>query len=158
MLKRLKVSLALMLLALPATAQDFHKGLAAAKVGDYIIALKEWRPLAERGNAEAQYYLGFIYSRGLGVPQDDAEAVRWYRKAAQQGHASAQTNLGFMYLTGNGVPRDPVKVYFWLSLAAAKGQQGAASAVSTVARNLNSAQVSEAKRLIREWKAKHKND
>ena len=29
-----------------------------------------------------------------GVPEDDAEAVRWYRKAAEQGHAGAQYNLG----------------------------------------------------------------
>ena len=41
-----------------------------------------------------------------GVPQDDAEVVKWYRLAAEQGHASAQSNLGYMYENGQGVPQD----------------------------------------------------
>ena len=47
-----------------------------------------------------------MYSIGKGVPQDDAEAVRWFRLAAEQGHAYAQYNLGRMYATGEGVPED----------------------------------------------------
>ena len=54
----------------------------------------------------AQFDLGVMYSRGEGVPEDDAEAVRWYRLAAEQWDALAQTNLGFMYATGNGVSED----------------------------------------------------
>ena len=38
-----------------------------------------------------------MYASGEGVPEDDAEAVRWYRLAADQGHADAQYNLGWMY-------------------------------------------------------------
>ena len=50
MLRRFAIILALALLvALPATAQDFQKGLAAAQRGDYATALKEWRPLLSRG-------------------------------------------------------------------------------------------------------------
>ena len=48
------------------------------------------RHAAEQGDADAQFTLGFRYEYGLGVPQDDAEAVRWYRLAAEQGNASAQ--------------------------------------------------------------------
>ena len=48
---------------------------------------------ADQGNATAQYSLGISYSIGLGVPQDDAEAVRWYRLSAEQGDADAQYNL-----------------------------------------------------------------
>ena len=59
-----------------------------------------------RGDAEAQYNLGIMYAQGLGVPQDDAEAVRWYRLAAAQGNAGAQSYLGFMYDDGRGVPQD----------------------------------------------------
>ena len=59
MLRRTAIGLVLALLvALPATAQDFEKGLAAVKRGDYATALSEWRPLAEQGNADAQYNLG----------------------------------------------------------------------------------------------------
>ena len=80
----------------PTIAQDFYKGLAAAQRGDYVAALQEFRPLAEQGDADAQYSLGVIYYNGQGVTQDYAEAVKWYLKAVEQGHESAQYNLGLM--------------------------------------------------------------
>ena len=52
----------------------------------------EVRAMAEQGDAFAQYNVGFMYANGLGVPQDDAEAVRWYRLAADQGNADAQVS------------------------------------------------------------------
>ena len=91
----LSISL-LTLIGVSASAQDFQKGIAAYDRGDYATALKEWRPLAERGVSTAQFNLGVIYDNGEGVPQDYAEAVKWYRKAAEQGDAAAQSNLGFM--------------------------------------------------------------
>ena len=62
--------------------------------GDFAAALQEWRPLAEQGDAVAQYNLGLIYADGEGVLKDDAEAVKWFRKAAEQGVALAQHNVG----------------------------------------------------------------
>ncbi len=72
----------------------------------YGAALKECRPLAERGDVKAQYELGNMYYLGMGAPQDDAPAMRWWRKAAEQGHASAQAALAFMYVIGRSVPQD----------------------------------------------------
>ena len=92
-------------LAAPAWA-GFDEGTAAYNRGDYATALREWRPLAEQGDANAQYNLGLMTYHGRGVPQDDAQAVRWYRKAAEQGDARAQFNLGSMFAYGRGVPRD----------------------------------------------------
>jgi TPR repeat protein len=51
--------------------------------GDYETALRELRLLAEQGDAGAQYNLGTMYAEGLGVSQDDVEAVRWCRLAAE---------------------------------------------------------------------------
>jgi TPR repeat protein len=45
-----------------------------------------------------------MYRLGRGVPQDDAEAMRWYRKAAKQGNAQAQNGLIIMYEERRGVP------------------------------------------------------
>ena len=42
---------------------DFKKGLAAYDSGDYATALREWTPLAEQGHADAQFYLGVMYSK-----------------------------------------------------------------------------------------------
>ena len=58
---------------------DFQKGWDASKKGNYATALKEWRPLAEQGDAKAQSNLGWMYDNGFGVLEDDKEAVKWYR-------------------------------------------------------------------------------
>ncbi len=123
--------------------------------GDYATALKEWRPLAEQGDAEAQCNLGYMYKGGKGVPQDDAEAARWYRLAAVQGLDRAQFNLGIMYATGRGVQQDYVQAYLWFSLAAAQGHGSAQKFRDNVlAEDMTPAQVADAERLAREWKAK----
>jgi len=79
------------------------------------------RARADQGNAAAQFILGFMYSNGRGVAQDDAVAVRWYRLAAEQGHASAQRDLGHMYECGQGVGEDAAEAVRWYRLAAEQG-------------------------------------
>ena len=76
---------------------------------------------AESGDAEAQNNLGVMYYKGLGVPEDYAEAVKWYRLAADQGYADAQCNLGVMYDNGQGVPQDYAEAVKWTRLAADQG-------------------------------------
>ena len=76
---------------------DYQKGVAAAQSGDFATALREWKPLAEQGDASAQFNLGLMYYDGEGVPQNYKTAVKWYSLAAEQGYADAQFNLGLMY-------------------------------------------------------------
>jgi TPR repeat protein len=102
----------------PLAAQDFQKGVAAYQAGDYATALQEWKPLAEAGDAVAQFSLGYIYQNGDGVLQGYAEAVRWYRLAADQGYANAQAKLGVMYENGYGVLQDYAEAMRWYRLAA----------------------------------------
>ena len=108
-------------LGLPSYSSDFDKGLTAYNNGDYATALKEWKPLAEKGDVDAQYYLGVLYDNGDGVPQDYKEAVRWYKLAAEQGVAEAQFNLGNMYYDGQGVSVDYKEAVRWFTLAAEQG-------------------------------------
>ena len=107
------------------TAQDFNKGSEAYMAGDYATALKEWKPLAEQGNANAQYNLGIMYDIGNGVLQDFAEAAKWWLLSAEQGHAQAQRNLGLMYELGTGVLQDNVTAHMWLNIASANGNEQA---------------------------------
>ncbi len=90
----LRFSIALVLsivcLAVPAWA-DFQAGMDAYNRKDYATALREWRPLAEQGDADAQYNLALMYDRGYGVPQDYVQARQWYEKAAAQGDARPST-------------------------------------------------------------------
>lgn len=64
-------------------------GVTAMLRGDNAAALKVFRPLATHGNAEAQYYMGYMYQSGTGVPVDKTKALEWYNRAAAQGHAGA---------------------------------------------------------------------
>ena len=68
--------------------------IAAAAILAGQTDVEALKAKAEQGDASAQFRLGFMYNTGEGVPQDDAEAVKWYRLAAEQGDASAQFNLG----------------------------------------------------------------
>ena len=99
-------------------AADFSKGLQAAQSGDFKASLFEWTPLAEQGNAMAQFNLGHMYANGYGVRENDKTAVKWFTKAAEQGLAEGQFNLGAMYDFGDGVPENDKTAVTWYTLAA----------------------------------------
>lgn len=75
------------------------------------------RQKAEKGDADAQYRVGFAYEFGWGLPQDYTEAARWYRRAADQGDAVAQYGLAELYGNGLGVPHDYTEAVRWLRRA-----------------------------------------
>ena len=103
--------------------QQFQQGLEATKRGDYQTAFKLWLPLAEQGDADAQFNLGNMYDNGQGIKQDYFEAVKWYRQAAEQGHAKAQFNLGLMYEKGRGARQDKEQAKEWFGKACDNGDQ-----------------------------------
>src|SRR5260370_5120899 len=147
------IPLLLLALAIPAFA-DFSAGMSAYEKGDYVTAAKEWRPLADGGDAPSQVNLGLLYYDGKGVPQDYAQAASWFRRAADQDYTKAQHNLGAMYRAGKGVKRDFVKAYVWLNICAAKGDSGCVDQRDLVAKKLKQKQLETAQRLASEWKPK----
>ena len=64
------------------------------------------RALAEQGDPEAQFCLGFMHYTGTGAPRDFSKALKWFGKAAAQGNPDAQLNLGIMHHSGEGTPQD----------------------------------------------------
>ncbi len=92
----------------------YAEGFAAIQRGDYGVALREMKPLAEQGHADAQVALGLMYFLHYGVAKDDAEAVKWYRRAAEQGNARGQNFLGLSYHLGGGVPQDLAEAGKWV--------------------------------------------
>jgi TPR repeat protein len=87
---------------------------------------------AEQGEADAQFRLGVMYADGRGVPQNDAEAVRWFRLAAEQGNVGAQAALGRAYEFGRGVPQNDAEAVRWHRLAAEQGHVGAQFGLGTM--------------------------
>jgi TPR repeat protein len=93
MKRTLKHAVAAVLLVLsfvePVAAGPLEDADAALKRRDYATALRLIRPLAERGDANAQYNLGVFYDNGLGVPQDKVRAYMWFNLSAAQGREGA---------------------------------------------------------------------
>ena len=146
----LPILLLTLLVGNPAFSADWKKGWTASQSGDYATALREWTPLAEQGDADAQYNLGVMYEKGRGVLQDYKTAVKWYRLAAEQGNASAQSNLGVMYAIGQGVIQDDVYAHMWGNIAASNGNEGGGELRDIVAKEMTPADISTAQKLARE--------
>ena len=116
-----KYCLMLLMLVMVAQAQQSAGDLfRAAKKGD-SAAFAELKALGNKGNASAQYNLGFMYEKGEGVPKDSVQAASWYRKSAEQGDAAGQMALGLMYANGTGVPKDAVQAVYWYRKSAEQG-------------------------------------
>ena len=101
----------------PLSAQSVRAGIEAWQHADYERAIRIWRPLAEKGDADAAFNLGQAYRLGRGVPTNLAAAATWFERAAAKGHLDAQTTLGLM-LFENGDRTGGIR---WLKQAADKG-------------------------------------
>jgi protease YdgD len=134
--------------------EPFEDAMAAYKNGDYATAQQLFRPLANDGREDAQFYLGYMYATGKGVAQDYTEAAKWFRLAADQGHAFAQYALGRLYLDGDGVKQDHVVAYMWFELSAAQGTKVAITARDGAAKKMTPTQIAEAQNLARAWQPK----
>lgn len=107
-----------LLCAAPAPAQGVKAGIEAWQKADYAAAVAIWRPLAESGDADAQFNLGQAYRLGRGVKIDLASAKDWLERAALQDHVDAQATLGLL-LFGSGNQAEGTR---WLKQAAEKGE------------------------------------
>jgi TPR repeat protein len=76
-----------------AIAGPWEDGMASYNRGDYVPAIRLFRPLAEQGNAKAQSALGMMYRRGQGVARSSVRAFLWFSRAAARGDAQATAEL-----------------------------------------------------------------
>jgi hypothetical protein len=141
-----------------AIGEPYARAVDAYVKGNYETAGRLMRPLAKKGEAPAQFILGYANFINLNYPV----AVKWYQRAADQGYADAQYTLGEMYLGGLGVQQSNMQAYMWFSLAAANNdalfdketRDDAAHNRDLAAAKMTTEQIAEARRLINEWKPK----
>src|SRR4051794_10462110 len=114
-------------MAAPLCAQSVKAGIDAWQRAEYPAAIAIWRPLAEAGDADAQFNLGQAYRLGRGVPLDLAAAKIWFERAARSGHLDAETTLGLLVFQ-NGDRAEGLK---WLKQAADQGEPRALLVVGT---------------------------
>lgn len=132
-----------------AQAYDHGRGVSV----DQEEAVRWYRLAAGQGDPFAQFDLGNHYSEGLGVAKDEKEAVRWWQLAANQGFPPAQYSLGKVLVSGGqGVSSDKLHAYVWLTLSSAQGNEEATQARQALSKQLTPAQVTKAKRLVKQWK------
>jgi hypothetical protein len=107
-----------LVLAVPGSAQSVRAGIAAWQKADYSAAVAIWRPLAEKGDADAAFNLGQAYRLGRGVPTNIGAAQTWFERAARKGHVDAETTLGLLLFENGDQPAG----LRWLRVAAEKGE------------------------------------
>jgi hypothetical protein len=142
----------------PNATADETDARAALQKGDYEKAVAELKPMAEQGDASAQYLLAETYFGGHGGTM--MEALKWMSAAADQGYAQAQARLGLIYGTGKGVATNYEEAYRWFSLAAARAdpkQQRNLKTISetnksVVARSLTAQQRAKIDAEVAAWK------
>jgi hypothetical protein len=135
--------LATLSLAPTASRADVEAGWKAYAAGDYVGAIREWQPLAEKGNRNAAFGLGMVWQ----ITGEPRRALRWYEQAAKAGMPEAQVLLGTLYAKGIGAPADLVRAYAWLSLATAQQHPNASLVLSTLAAEMTAEEIEAGKSL-----------
>lgn len=116
--KHLVAAALIAVVSAPLPAQSVKAGIDAWQHANYENAVAIWRPLAEKGDADAQFNLGQAYRLGRGVAINLGAAKSWFERAAANGHVDAQTTLGLL-LFQNG---DQAAGLRWLKQAAEQGE------------------------------------
>ena len=129
-----------------ARADSLKEATTAFAKKQYAAAIKLFRPLAEKGNAIAQYNVAMMHKMGFGVPKSEKEARKWSRLAAKQGNPQAQTLLGSLYYKASGDEApDTVRAYMWYEVAAAQGDAEAKKDLDSLSKELTPQQIAEAR-------------
>lgn len=116
-----------------AAASDLEDAVSAMRSGDFAEAYCIMRPLADEGDADAQYNIGWMYLNGYGLRVNDSLALQWWSKASDQGHTDASFSIGMLYSLGDGeVPKDSEKAIDYYLVAAADGHEDAVSILKSM--------------------------
>jgi uncharacterized protein len=135
----------------PVYGNDFQEGLDAIHATNYKKALEKLIPLAEHGHSAAQYNIGVMHEWGNGVPQDNANALKWYKRSAERSHKDAQNNLGALYSKGEGAEEDFVEALKWFIISSENGSEGGQKNIRIVEKRMNYEQISQAQKLANDW-------
>ena len=113
---------------------------------------------AQSGDSEAQFYMGALYSSGVGRPRSDEEAFRWFLRAADQGHSHAMLVLAGLYAIGRGTSNDNLNAYKWAYIVSVgtrveEFRNGARQLMGVLEARMTPEQVNQAKADAGGWRA-----
>ena len=123
----------LLIFSFGAESAELDDAVAAMRSGDFAVAYCIMRPLAENGDSDSQYNIGWMYLNGYGLRVNDEQALEWWQKAASQGHADARFSIAMLYSMGEGkVRRDPEKAIDYYLLALESGHADAVTMLQSM--------------------------
>jgi hypothetical protein len=99
------------------------RDIATEATDNQTLMFKLYRLAAFLGDAESQYEVGGMLSKGKGTKETKMEALRWLHEAAHSNHLDAQVRLAHMLSTGLFVKRDKQLANKWLKRAEANRNQ-----------------------------------
>jgi TPR repeat protein len=129
----------------------------ADSVSDMEMA-DRYSQAAQSGDSEAQFYMGALYSSGVGRPRSDEEAFRWFSRAADQGHSHAMLVLGGLYAIGRGTSKDNLNAYKWTYIVSVgtrveEFRNGARQLIGVLESRMTPEQINQAKAVAGGWRA-----
>jgi TPR repeat protein len=151
--KRALLIAALSIFPAAAAVAGTQQGFDAFRTGQYDEALKELRPAAKSGDADAQFLLGRMHMAGLGVKKDDNAAVAYYKSAAEGGSVEAAHEYGTALVSGTGVEQDLPEGLKWLYVAEQGGVNKARIYLDRFIRVVPRQTVIRARMDARAWRA-----
>jgi hypothetical protein len=130
---------------------------AADPVSDRDMA-DRYSQAAQSGDSEAQFYLGALYSSGVGRARSDEEAARWFSRAADQGHSHAMLVLSGLYAIGRGTPRSDLTAYKWAYIVSVgtrieEFRNGSRQLMGVLENRMTPDEVTQAKAEAGRWRA-----
>ena len=128
--------------------EDFKMGEEAGKKGNLAEAAHRFKCSAEEGYAPAQFYLGLMSLKGLGVKKNDKNAFKLFEDAAEQGYPASQLNLGLMYSSGRGTKKNFIYSHMWLSLSVAQGVKRGKKYIIALEKRMTTYQIETSQSLI----------
>ena len=150
------------------TQKDRYKlGLRWYQQGQYDIAKKMWKPLAQNHDCDAEYALGLLYFNGLSVRKNRGTALKWWSRAAEQAQPQSLNSLGVVYSYGRvpyttldcrkgcGEAKNLQEAYKWFGLAIKYGPprevKFAQKSIDRISSEMRDAQINEARVMIEDW-------
>jgi TPR repeat protein len=130
---------------------------AADPISDKEMADRYFQA-AQSGDNDAQFYLGALYSSGVGRPRSDEQAFQWFSRAAEQGQSHAMLVLGGLYAIGRGTPKDNVNAYKWAYIVSVgtrvdEFRNGARQLMGVLETRMTSGELSQARAAAASWHA-----
>lgn len=139
------------------TTKNYLDGKFAYDKANYDKAYKLWEESAQKGYAEAQYFVGAMHHAGQSVPVDYKIAMEWYQKAAAQNHAQSQLAIGALFADGRGVEKDNKKARMWFAIADINGSDRGEAYIKRIDTRMTPEEIEQSEKMAVDWINKNNN-